>query len=225
MKSRKAYDAEEDAFLVEWAQSHPELPPCSRKLWKDPELARAWSRRLPSHAFRSEVSMLMRYVDYLAPGAKERREKEAKRKQEPVVYVLALFCSSPGCASHHAQDLSCRRTYIGETIFLKRRLRQHNGELAGGPRCTSDRACPVCSRDGEWKLAFTLHGFHALGGLKFRNRVLQTKTVEAWIQRLGKAMAMMASYPRNLALRSVCFSGRWETHHARHGAVSGPAKV
>eukprot|EP00968_Pinguiococcus_pyrenoidosus_P021165 scaffold2687_cov305-Pinguiococcus_pyrenoidosus.AAC.2 len=99
MKSRKAYDAEEDAFLVEWAQSHPELPPCSRKLWKDPQLAKAWSLRLPSHILRSEVSMLMRYIDYLAPGAKERREKEVKQKKEPVVYVLALFCSSASCVS------------------------------------------------------------------------------------------------------------------------------
>eukprot|EP00968_Pinguiococcus_pyrenoidosus_P024442 scaffold4682_cov154-Pinguiococcus_pyrenoidosus.AAC.2 len=67
------------------------------------------------HALWSAVSMRMRFVDYLAPGAKERREKEAKRRQEPVVYVSALYCSSPSCASHHTQDLSCRRTYVGES--------------------------------------------------------------------------------------------------------------
>ena len=43
-------------------------------------------------------------------------------------------------------------TYIGATINVHRRLRQHNGELAGGAKATS-------KRKGEWERVVTIHGF------------------------------------------------------------------
>jgi len=51
-----------------------------------------------------------------------------------------------------------RRTYIGKTNNLRRRLRQHNGALAGGAKATRGR--------GPWTLAWYVTGFtleqHAL---------------------------------------------------------------
>jgi len=43
-------------------------------------------------------------------------------------------------------------TYIGATVDLNRRLRQHNGEIAGGARSTS-------ARQGEWEIAACVRGF------------------------------------------------------------------
>lgn len=46
-----------------------------------------------------------------------------------------------------------RRTYIGMTNNFTRRIRQHNGELAGGARATSN------PYNRPWTLAATVHNF------------------------------------------------------------------
>jgi len=185
-KRRRPYDETEDAFLEAWAVAHPEYSRSSRKLWKRRSLAPAWARRLPGHKARSPNSMLYRYLDFVAPGAREAREAAAEKVKEPVVYILALFCRSHCCSK--ATDLRDQRTYVGETNDLERRLRQHNGARAGGPEYTAGRrSCPQCgAEDGEWRPVVTVHGFRALGGLPAGERYLQTKTVEAWIQRLER---------------------------------------
>lgn len=43
-----------------------------------------------------------------------------------------------------------RRTYVGATVDPNRRLRQHNGELAGGARAT---------RGGVWRRRYLVGGF------------------------------------------------------------------
>lgn len=43
-----------------------------------------------------------------------------------------------------------RRTYVGATVDPDRRLRQHNGEIAGGARAT---------RGGVWRRAYLVGGF------------------------------------------------------------------
>lgn len=44
------------------------------------------------------------------------------------------------------------RTYVGSTTNVKRRLRQHNGEIVGGARSTKKFA-------GQWKVVAFLAGF------------------------------------------------------------------
>lgn len=44
------------------------------------------------------------------------------------------------------------RTYIGCTVDVKRRLRQHNCEIKGGAKSTKKLA-------GSWKIKKVLHGF------------------------------------------------------------------
>jgi len=46
-----------------------------------------------------------------------------------------------------------RRTYVGATVSLERRLRQHNGEISGGARATSASACK------PWQVAMVVDGF------------------------------------------------------------------
>jgi predicted GIY-YIG superfamily endonuclease len=43
-----------------------------------------------------------------------------------------------------------RRTYVGATVDPDRRLRQHNGEIAGGARAT---------RGGVWRRVYLIGGF------------------------------------------------------------------
>ncbi len=45
------------------------------------------------------------------------------------------------------------QTYIGKTNDLKRRLRQHNGEIAGGAKRTRKYA--------PWKMVYAVHGFRS----------------------------------------------------------------
>lgn len=50
-----------------------------------------------------------------------------------------MLCSTDGC-----------KTYVGATVAPERRLRQHNGELAGGARATHGRS---------WTRKFLVGGF------------------------------------------------------------------
>jgi len=45
-----------------------------------------------------------------------------------------------------------KKTYVGATTNITRRLRQHNGELAGGAKYTT-------AQGNEWKLLFLVNGF------------------------------------------------------------------
>ena len=72
-------------------------------------------------------------------------------------------CIQNGCAGKHHncadKSFTCyllvsecsTRTYIGATVSLARRLRQHNGELVGGARATQ--------RSRPWRIKATCKGF------------------------------------------------------------------
>lgn len=59
---------------------------------------------------------------------------------------------APGYVCYTLVDLARKYTYVGITNNLGRRIRQHNGELAGGARYTKGR--------GKWCVAWTVRGFH-----------------------------------------------------------------
>lgn len=48
------------------------------------------------------------------------------------------------------REIEGKRTYVGYTVNLERRLRQHNGELSGGAKYTKGR---------KWEFAAYLSGF------------------------------------------------------------------
>jgi predicted GIY-YIG superfamily endonuclease len=54
------------------------------------------------------------------------------------------------CYMLEADDEGRSKTYVGATIDPARRLRQHNGELAGGARATAGR---------HWRRRFLVGGF------------------------------------------------------------------
>ena len=71
--------------------------------------------------------------------------------------------------------IGSRRTYVGATVNLARRVRQHNGELCGGARRT-------CS-GGPWQVACVVSGFETWRqALQFEYawRRVGTRSVKRW---------------------------------------------
>ena len=60
-----------------------------------------------------------------------------------------------------------RKTYVGATIDVKRRLRQHNGELCGGAKRTSSHR--------PWSLAAHVEVGDKIKALKLEWRMKRTK--------------------------------------------------
>ena len=73
-----------------------------------------------------------------------------------------------------ASKAGYKPTYVGATVDVARRLRQHNGELAGGARRTTARCAPRPKPGGAegspqtWRVACTVGGFRTWSeALKF----------------------------------------------------------
>ena len=93
-------------------------------------------------------------------------------------YMLAT-CSGPS------------KTYVGATVDPDRRLRQHNGELAGGARATHGRA---------WKRAFLVGGFEdEKAALRFEWRwkyLTRQAPGDSFMERRSHALALLlADFP------------------------------
>ena len=96
----------------------------------------------------------------------------------PVVYLLRCGC----------------RTYVGATLQLERRLRQHNGEIVGGARQTA--------KGGPWVLACRVSGFRSFNeALKFEF---------AW-RREGRRRRQRGCYARKESLVSLMKRERWSS--------------
>lgn len=76
------------------------------------------------------------------------------------------------------------RTYVGSTCALPRRLRQHNGELAGGARQTAGR--------GPWTVAKVVRGFHQ------RREALQFEFAWRRVHRRRRCAYTLAGRERSL---------------------------
>ena len=90
--------------------------------------------------------------------------------------------------------LKCNNgTYIGATLNLDRRLRQHNGQLAGGARQTANR--------GPWEVACKVTGFNTLSeALKFEY---------SWRREGRKLPRGLAA--RRMALEQLSTRQRWSS--------------
>lgn len=87
-------------------------------------------------------------------------------------------------------DARGRRTYVGKTNRLDRRVRQHNGELVGGARAT--RACR------PWRVLWYVSGFTSNeDALRFEWRMHHSP-----VRRTGAA-------GRVASLVDVCSLARW----------------
>jgi predicted GIY-YIG superfamily endonuclease len=84
------------------------------------------------------------------------------------------------------------RTYVGATVNLTRRLRQHNQDVSGGARQTK--------RGGPWHVAACISGFeHWTHALKFEY---------AW-RRIGKGGRGKAA--RYASLQTLLLRDRWSS--------------
>ena len=81
-----------------------------------------------------------------------------------------------------------KKTYVGATINPDRRLRQHNGELAGGARATHGRS---------WKRRFLVGGFdNEKAALRFEWRwkyLTRQAPGDTFIERRMHALALLLS--------------------------------
>ena len=59
-----------------------------------------------------------------------------------------------------------KKTYLGVTVNMKRRLRQHNGELVGGAKYTTSN-----KGIGEWILKATVPNLTKLEALSFERTI------------------------------------------------------
>lgn len=85
------------------------------------------------------------------------------------------------------------RTYVGSTLCLAKRLRQHNGELAGGAAQTRGR--------GPWRVACAVEGFRS------RREALQFEFAWRRVHRRLRARYDVAG--RRAALAALMARPRW----------------
>lgn len=87
-------------------------------------------------------------------------------------------------------------TYVGATIDLDRRLRQHNGELAGGARATTSKV----SQGKQWRRVCYVSGFPAWQtALQFEWRWKQISRklkIKCPLERRNKALEMLLALDR-----------------------------
>jgi len=115
-----------------------------------------------------------------------------------------------------SSDANNRCTYIGATTCLRRRLRQHNGQLCGGARATQ--------RYRPWRFVAAVSGFRTWPeALSFewhwkRSRGLQRRMgwLEARLQESGMLRSVDLS-PFNIA--------RAPSPQVSHRAASGPGET
>jgi structure-specific endonuclease subunit SLX1 len=86
------------------------------------------------------------------------------------------------------EEVGKAKTYVGATVNPDRRLRQHNGELAGGARATAGRT---------WTRRFLVGGFaDERAALRFEWRwkwLTRQAPGDTWLERRTHALSLLLS--------------------------------
>lgn len=96
----------------------------------------------------------------------KKRKKKAKTARKRKCRAPRQFERTPTFQMYVLNSLDGRRTYVGVTKDLDRRLRQHNRELAGGARTTAGR---------EWRVAAVVGNFSSDGAALSVEKVMHCK--------------------------------------------------
>ena len=124
------------------------------------------------------TSLVTEHMTGPAPAVIDSVKHTAERGRASIVYLLQ-------CG---------RRTYVGATIDLAHRLRQHNGEIRGGAVQTA--------RVGPWVVSCTVSGFRTFSeALKFEY---------AW-RRVGRRVSSRGVNARRDALAHLLVKERWSS--------------
>ena len=93
------------------------------------------------------------------------------------------------------------RTYLGVTTDIKRRLRQHKGEITGGARFTAriQKSFP----QGEWKLVATLSPFPNQSEVTRWERLLKLKVVGIKPRLAAMQAIAGGQYPKEFSQRML----------------------
>ena len=114
------------------------------------------------------------------------------------VYILESTATGKNPSSY-------KPTYVGATVGLERRLRQHNGEIAGGARRTTAYRSATNSQTAQkaWRVAATVTGFRTWSeALKF----------EYALRRVGRRhVRRWDLHGRRLALEHLMGMERWSS--------------
>lgn len=111
-----------------------------------------------------------------------------------------------------------RRTYVGATVNPARRLRQHNGEIAGGARAT---------RGGHWTRRYLVGGFaDERDALRFEWRwkwLTRQAPGSSWNDQRAHALSLLlAEWPGVTLLEGGDGDSHTEAEPRDHGAGGAP---
>lgn len=162
------FKPEEDAIILGHAASLGSDVERSR-LSKWGELASVWKRVRPANGRDATAEQLRRRYQKLQSD----RENSAPHQMpsssagpRSTCYLLELVClrSQDGMSDGERRrvlDTVDGQTYFGETHFFRRRVKKHNGHLAGGARKTSEllRAALRTNRSSQWCPRVRVEGF------------------------------------------------------------------
>ena len=85
------------------------------------------------------------------------------------------------------REINGNRTYIGYTVNLERRIRQHNGEIKGGAKYTSGR---------KWEYAFHCEVTDKISGLQIEWRFKRKRG--GLIKRLAWIQSLLSFYENKI---------------------------
>ena len=114
--------------------------------WHDEEEFKEHARSLQPIGFKDETrTAAAKEAPAATPASRVDAETKEWQTAQPKRPVKRKRQEEPEANEHRVYVLQCDNgdSYVGYTPDIERRLRQHNGELAGGAACTAGRAWEI----------------------------------------------------------------------------------